>query len=156
MRPRSRDVLLARIAYCHVQYDLQTGYPPGDNFVSTLLAEATMGTNPFQPGTMAILSLGSPREKLWGAVLALTPEGVTLCGVELASFEDLIAMVKDGEPSSPSVIFFPMHRVERMELDLPDGGLPSLSQRFTSKTGLDPSELFLGKDREHFTHEAKS
>ncbi len=115
-----------------------------------------MGTNPFQPGTMAILSLGNPREKLWGAVLALTPEGVTLSGVEMASFEDLISMVKDGEPSSPSVIFFPMHRVERMELDLPDGSLPSLSQRFTSKTGLNPCELFLGKDREHFTREAKS
>ena len=28
---------------------------------------------------------------------------------------------------------------ERVELDLPDGGLPSLSQRFKAKTGLDPS-----------------
>jgi hypothetical protein len=29
--------------------------------------------------------------------------------------------------------------LERMELDLPDGGIPSLSQRFTSKTGLEPA-----------------
>jgi hypothetical protein len=34
-----------------------------------------------------------------------------------------------------------MHRVERMELDLPDGNIPSLSQRFTAKTGLDPVTL---------------
>jgi hypothetical protein len=104
-----------------------------------------MGNNPFQSGTMAIVTLGNPREKLWGALLSLTPEGVTLCGIELASFEDLIVMVKDGEPPSPGIVFFPMHRVERLELDLADGGIPSLSQRFTSKTGLDPSELFLPK-----------
>jgi hypothetical protein len=99
--------------------------------------------NPFQPGTMAVVTLGNPREKLWGAILALTPEGLSLCGVELASFEDLIAIVKEGEPFAPSVIFLPMHRLERMELDLGDGGIPSLSQRFTSKTGLDPREVLL-------------
>jgi hypothetical protein len=32
-----------------------------------------------------------------------------------------------------------MHRIERVELDLPDGSLPSLAQRFFAKTGLQPS-----------------
>ena len=64
-------------------------------------------SNPFQPGTMAVVTLGNPREKLWGSVLAITPEGLTLCAVELASFEDLIAMVKEGEPMAPSVVSFP-------------------------------------------------
>ena len=48
-------------------------------------------------------------------------------------------MVRDGEPFTPAVVFFPMHRIERVEMDLPDGSLPSLSQRFLSKTGLEPS-----------------
>jgi hypothetical protein len=61
-----------------------------------------------------------------------------LSGAELASFEDLTVMVKDGEPFTPAVVFFPMHRIERMELDLPDGALPSLAQRFLARTGLDP------------------
>jgi hypothetical protein len=30
-----------------------------------------------------------------------------------------------------------------MELDLPDGNIPSLSQRFTSKTGLDPAAVLI-------------
>ena len=29
-------------------------------------------------------------------------------------------MVRDGEPFTPAVVFFPMHRIERVELDLPD------------------------------------
>jgi hypothetical protein len=102
---------------------------------------ARSGVGPFQPGTMVVVTLGNPREKFWGAILALTPEGLSLRGAELASFEDLVAMVKDGEPFSPGVVFFPMHRMERMELDLPDGSLPSLSQRFAAKTGFDPTVL---------------
>ena len=97
--------------------------------------------DPFQAGTMVVVTLGNPREKFWGAVLALTPQGLSLCGIELASFEDLVSMVKEAEPFSPGVVFFPMHRIERVELDLPDGNIPSLSQRFTTKTGLDPAAV---------------
>jgi len=94
---------------------------------------------------MVVATLGNPREKFWGVILSLTSEGLSLRGAELASFEDLVSMVKEGEPFSPGVVFFPMHRLERMELDLPDGSLPSLSQRFTEKTGLDPAVLLIDK-----------
>jgi hypothetical protein len=90
---------------------------------------------------MVIVTLASPREKFWGAILGLRAEGVSLCGIELASFEDLVSMVKEGEPFSPGVVFFPMHRVERMELDSPDGGIPSLSQRFSASTGIEVAAL---------------
>lgn len=94
---------------------------------------------PFLPGALVIATLSNPREKFWGMILALAPEGLSLSGAELASFEDLAVMVRDGEPFTPAVVFFPMHRIERVELDLPDGSLPSLSQRFFAKTGLEPS-----------------
>lgn len=97
--------------------------------------------NPFPSGVMVIVTLSNPREKFWGALLGLRTEGLSLCGIELASFEDLVSMVKEGEPFSPSVVFFPMHRVERMELDLPDGGIPSLTQRFSASTNLDAAAL---------------
>ena len=101
------------------------------------------GDNPFRRGVMVLVTLGNPREKFWGAILSLAPEGLSLCGVELASFDDFVSLVKDGEPFSPGVVFLPMHRLERMELDLPDGGIPSLSQRFASKTGLDPAAVLI-------------
>lgn len=102
--------------------------------------ETSAANEPFTSGAIVIATLSNPREKFWGMVLALAPAGLSLSGVELASFEDLTVMVRDGEPFTPAVVFFPMHRIERVELDLPDGSLPSLSQRFLSKTGLEPSQ----------------
>jgi hypothetical protein len=103
--------------------------------------EPVVARNPFLPGSMVVVTLGNPRDKFWGMILSLAPEGLSLSGIELASFEDLVVMVKDGEAFTPAVVFFPMHRIERVELDLPDGSLPSLSQRFSTKTGLQPVTL---------------
>ncbi len=91
---------------------------------------------------MVLLTLGNPREKFWGAILGLTPHGLSLSGIELGSFEDLVSIIKAGDPASFGVVFFPMHRIERAELDSSDGSIPSLSQRFTEKTGLDPASFF--------------
>ncbi len=93
---------------------------------------------PFSAGALVIATLSNPREKFWGMILALAPAGLSISGADLASFEDLTVIVRDGEPFTPAVVFFPMHRIERVELDLPDGSLPSLSQRFLAKTGLKP------------------
>ena len=105
---------------------------------------------------MVVLTLGNPRDKFWGMILALAPEGLSMTGIELASFEDFVVMVKDGEPFSPAVVFFPMHRIERIELDLPDGNLPSLSQRFSAKTGRNPTAILgsPGTDRRKDNAEA--
>lgn len=91
---------------------------------------------------MVLLALGGPREKFWGQLLALTHAGVSVRGIDLESFDDSVAMIKAGEPFTPGTIFFPMHRVERMELDVNAGGLPSLSERFRLQTGRDPLRLF--------------
>ena len=90
---------------------------------------------------MVLVTLGNPREKFWGAILDLTVQGLGLSGIELGSFEDLVSMIKAGDPAAFGVVFFPMHRIERVELDLPGCNIPSLSERFTAKTGLDPAAI---------------
>ena len=87
-----------------------------------------------------LVTLNNPREKFWGAVLALDPAGVSFQGLELGSFEDATNLVVGGENVAAATLFFPMHRVERLELDLPEGNIPSLSQRFTNRTGLEPAD----------------
>jgi len=94
---------------------------------------------------MVLVTLGSPREKFWGAILGLTVQGLSLSGIELGSFEDLVSLIKAGDPGSFGVVFFPMHRIERVELDSSGGNISSLSERFAAQTGLDPATLLTGE-----------
>jgi hypothetical protein len=82
-----------------------------------------------------LITLNSPREKFWGAVLEITPAGVSVRGVDLNSFDEVTGMVRAEEPVMPSTVFFPLTRLERMELDVSDGTIPSLADRFQSKSG---------------------
>jgi len=99
-------------------------------------------TATFARGTVVLITLREPREKFWGAVLEITTAGVGVSGINLAAFDDFASQLRDGEPASPSVVFFPMHRVERIELDVANGDIPSLRQRFLSKCGC-PAEIVL-------------
>jgi hypothetical protein len=101
--------------------------------------------SPFRAGAIVIAILANPREKFWGAILQLSSVGLSMRGVELSSFETFIAQIRDGEPFAAGAMFFPMHRIERLELDLPEGSLPSLAQRFAQKTGQDPAPMLVSE-----------
>lgn len=89
----------------------------------------------FGYGTTVLITLNSPREKFWGAVLEITSAGVSVRGVDLNSFEEVTSMLRTEEPVTPSTVFFPMNRVERIELEVVNGPIPSLSDRFIAKSG---------------------
>ena len=109
-------------------------------------AHSSAGNEPFARGALVIATLSNPREKFWGMILALAPEGLSISGAELASFEDLAVMVRDGEPFTPAVVFFPMHRIERMELDARNGEIPSLAEQFAAKAGCSAASFLQGTD----------
>ena len=112
---------------------------------STSFYQEPQAVSPFRPGALVIATLSNPREKFWGAILHLAGEGLSLRGVDLAGFDNLALQIKSGEPFTSGVVFFPMHRVERIEMDLPDGNIQSLAQRFAQKTGLDPAPLLVSE-----------
>ncbi len=92
---------------------------------------------PLEPNSIVIVSLHSPKEKLWGALVSMNAAGVTLRGIDLNSFDDFIRQVMDpeGERIGLPTLFFPMQRVERIALDEPHGSIPSLSGRFEQRVG---------------------
>lgn len=112
---------------------------------STSFYQGPQPAAPFRPGAIVIATLANPREKFWGAILHLSPVGLSMRGVDLSSFDDFTTQIRDGEPFAAGVMFFPMHRVERMELDLPERSLQSLAQRFAEKTGQDPAPLLVSE-----------
>lgn len=65
-----------------------------------------------------------------------------MCGIVLESFEDFVRQSRRGEGPVPMVLFFPMHRIERIELDRSAGAIPSLRERFRQQSGADPETIF--------------
>lgn len=98
---------------------------------------------PFAENSVVLVSLNNPREKYWGIIIAITPAGISLRGIDLHSFDDFARQVKSGEEVQPNSVFFPMHRVERMELDARNGEIPSMQERFANKSGREFVSLVL-------------
>ena len=89
------------------------------------------------PHSIVIVSLHSPKEKIWGILLDINPSGVTIRGVDLNSFDHFVRQVNepDGERVGLPTVFFPMTRVERIALDEPSGSIPSMADVFQRKLG---------------------
>ena len=94
-----------------------------------------------------VVTLREPREKFWGAVLEITTAGIGVSGISLPAFDDFLRQVRDGEHAGPNIVFFPMLRVERIELDMGSADIPSLRQRFLAACGC-PAESVLLPDAE--------
>jgi hypothetical protein len=87
--------------------------------------------------SIVIISLHSPKEKLWGELLAIHQAGITLRGIDLNSFDHFVSQINDpdGDRTGLPTVFFPMNRVERIALDEPTGAIPSLAELFARKAG---------------------
>ena len=90
-----------------------------------------------EPHSIVVISLHSPKEKIWGELLNINPSGVTLRGIDLNSFDHFVNQINDphGERTGLPTVFFPMNRVERISLDEPSGSIPSMSEVFARKAG---------------------
>jgi hypothetical protein len=99
----------------------------------------------FDEGSVVLLTLHSPRQKFFGVLLRLTQAGVELRCVALESLDDLARQIRADERAGASIFFFPMHRVERMELDETTGDLASLAESFAANAGRRVEDVF-GED----------
>jgi len=103
----------------------------------------------FLPTSLIIVNLVNPKEKFFGILMALSPAGMTMRGINLDSFEDWIHQVARNEEVDLDLItmFVPLFRVERIFLDEPTGAIKSYGQRFEQVAGIS-IRTFLGLDGE--------
>jgi hypothetical protein len=90
-----------------------------------------------EPHSIVVVSLHTPKEKLWGELLDISNAGVTVRGIDLHSFDDFVTQVlhPEGDRMGLPTLFFPMARIERIALDEARGSIPSLAETFARKTG---------------------
>jgi hypothetical protein len=94
-------------------------------------------------GTAVILFLREPKDKIWGLLISLGGAGVTLRGLDLRSFEEWLRQEarRDEDSIGPSTVFYPMHRIERMERDESVGMIISFADRFLREVGRTVNEV---------------
>jgi hypothetical protein len=90
-----------------------------------------------EPHSIIVISLHTPKERLWGELVGITPSGVTVRGVNVEAFDEFVRQSRDpeGESLGLPTLFFPMNRVERVALDERRGSVPSLADLFEQKVG---------------------
>ncbi len=87
--------------------------------------------------SIVVVSLHSPKERVWGELLDVSSAGVTLRGIDLGSFDDFVRQIlhPEGDRIGLPTLFFPMLRIERLALDEPHGSIPSMAGMFEKKVG---------------------
>jgi len=99
------------------------------------------------PGSPILLSLHSPKEKMWGLLQEISGSGVFMIGIDINTFDDWIRMIVRGERNiGLTTVFIPMWRVERVSLDQSVDDIPSMADTFYDRVGMTIEE-YLG-DRE--------
>lgn len=90
-----------------------------------------------QPHSIVVVSLHSPKEKVWGELVEISTAGVTLRGIDLSSFDEFVRQIlhPEGDRMGLPTLFFPMLRIERIALDEARGSIPSLAETFARKVG---------------------
>lgn len=90
-----------------------------------------------EPHSIVVVSLHTPKERVWGELLAISNAGITLRGIDLGGFDDFVTQVlhPEGDRIGLPTLFFPMLRIERIALDEPHGSIPSMAGIFEKKVG---------------------
>ena len=87
--------------------------------------------------SVVVVSLHSPKERLWGELMDISNAGVTMRGIDLSAFDDFVSQVlhPEGDRIGLPTLFFPMVRIERIALDEARGSIPSLAETFERTVG---------------------
>ncbi len=98
-------------------------------------------------GNVVIVHCREPKEKFWGLLQRLDAVGVALRGLDLGGVEDWLRQEAAGGDRllTPSTLFLPMHRVQRIDLDEAVGPVKAFAQRYRDTTGGDVRKV-LGVD----------
>lgn len=93
-----------------------------------------------EAGAIVIVYLGSPREQVFGRLISLSASGVSISGITLGSVDDWLREMSQGPRGEEASFglttrFYPMHRVEKIVLDEPGPGVPSIQDRYRHRTG---------------------
>ncbi len=90
----------------------------------------------FSKGSAVIVYLANPKERYWGMLIGHDETGISILGIDIASFDDWCRQVAsaDDRGFDLTTMFFPCTRLEKVLLDESNGSA-SMTSRFKDFTG---------------------
>lgn len=95
-------------------------------------------------GSIVIVNLQNPKEKVLGVLLEINNAGIIIRGIDVHSFNDWTNSFlneKDDVSITPTTVFYPMHRVLSCYIDEDSGSVPSFSTQFKMKTSINLKDI---------------
>ncbi len=91
----------------------------------------------FSKGSAVVLYLTNPKERYWGTLSVLDNTGISIVGIDIASFDDWCRQVATNESLDfdLTAMFFPSSRLEKILLDQSSGPVQSMADRFQEVSG---------------------
>ena len=88
------------------------------------------------------IHLTDPVERLWGRLIRLSNAGVIMRGIDVKEIEAFKYQFRKQEKEVfPQTAFFPMRRVQKMDIDEPLDQLPSVIEALVEATGKNADEI---------------
>ncbi len=95
-----------------------------------------------EPGQFILVHLIEPNERFWGRLIKLSESGLVLRGIDVRQIELFKYQFRQQEKTVfPQTFFFPMRRVQKVDLDEPLDRLPSVIDAVKELSGLDEDTI---------------
>ena len=95
-----------------------------------------------QPGSFVTVYLVDPVERFWGRLFQLSQAGITVRAIDVKQIETFkYQFRKEERLVFPRTLFFPMRRIQQMDLDEALDDIPSVIDSISDATGRDPDDI---------------
>lgn len=95
-----------------------------------------------KPGDFVNIYLIDPIEKIWGRLVQIDTAGIVVRGIDVKWIESFRYQCNKTEQEVfPQTSFWPMRRVQRIDMDEAMSGIPSVIDSIIRSTGMSADEI---------------
>lgn len=96
------------------------------------------------PGTIVMVTLKDPQERVWGALREIRPDGITVQGIRIETLDDFMRHARESAGNPPDVppVFYATRRLDNFQWDPTDADLSIYASRFREQMGVTIEEFW--------------
>lgn len=95
-------------------------------------------------GTIVMVTLKDPQDRIWGALRDIRPDGITVQGIRIETLDEFVRQTREsaGNPPAVPATFYPLRRLDNFQWDPTDADLAIYASRFREQMGVTIEEFW--------------